>query len=430
MSSLSSQDHGSHDYITARIARIKEPNLKDKISASLHHAESFMRRYPQLDYALLLPTATALSKGIIDAVGPVRDFLSRNQIHDYTDQRQGIGNKVVVDGYLVTATKSLGSSISLYRPTTKHGDPRLWLFQLAQYIEPFDLLLLVYDGYTVYVIDTSTDFEKNKRLGNIIERCTSKNRMPPVVETLLGYMQEICAKGFIPSIKSGDTGVGMTLENQLGEKPNSYSGPDWNGIELKAHRIGRNEDSRRRTLFSQIPSWEDSTYTEAQLISNFGYYDSGKKRQQLYTTVYGNHRDPLGFQLINDADSDHMNLSYANQQASRVVPTAATWRMEDVRKHFRDKHNITFWVGAETRRVNGHEEFRYTDVSITHTPDYMRMEEFIANGWITVDLAMYLKPSKNDPQRLVSRDHGFLWKANGKGMQGLFSKGIRYDLKS
>jgi hypothetical protein len=42
-----------------------------------------------IDVALIVPTITGLKKSIIDATASVRQFLDRNDIHDYNRQKQG-----------------------------------------------------------------------------------------------------------------------------------------------------------------------------------------------------------------------------------------------------------------------------------------------------------------------------------------------------
>lgn len=419
-------DHGSHQYMISRMTRVGDSFQRKRIAHAMQRAELYLSQYsPSLDFAFLLPTDTALKKSIIDAVSPVREFLSSHDLHDFSAQQQGVENKVVLDGCLMTATETFGSKVSLYRPVTKKGDPRIWLFELSQHIDPFDLLLLVTDGYTIYAIDATTDFERNPDVSEAMNQCAKGNRYSEFEESLLGKLQEICARGFIPSVKGGDTGVGMTLEDAIGVPPNSDKGPDWNGIELKAHRIGGVRG--HQTLFSEKPCWKHSAYNANGLLDKFGYIDS-KGRTALYTTMYGSHRNPQGFQLISNADDDLMEVSYLNTATGEQIPDAAVWHMEDVRKHFRTKHTHTFWVGAETRTVNRHEEFHFTNVSVTQTPDYMRMEELIEKGWVTIDFTLTYKPLPKDPTRFRPRDHGYLWRANAQGMNALFSVGQHFDL--
>jgi len=52
--------------------------------------------------------------------------------------------------------------------------------------------------------------------------------------------EKIKTKGFIPSLRKGPTGIGYTLETELGIRENNIAEPDIENIELKAHRTKSN----------------------------------------------------------------------------------------------------------------------------------------------------------------------------------------------
>ena len=105
------------------------------------------------DVAYLFPTATGLSKGILDATAPVRDLLRDAQYHDYELQRQGI--PVRDKAILVTDEHTRELTVSLYRPVTKHGDPRIWFSQLGHYVSSGDTVALIISGGTIHLINLS-----------------------------------------------------------------------------------------------------------------------------------------------------------------------------------------------------------------------------------------------------------------------------------
>ncbi len=52
--------------------------------------------------------------------------------------------------------------------------------------------------------------------------------------------KELKDKGFIPTTRRGPTGIGHTLETNLGISENNDAHPDVEGAELKAHRTKGN----------------------------------------------------------------------------------------------------------------------------------------------------------------------------------------------
>lgn len=434
---MSDKDFGSIEYITKRASRVSEGAHGRTILEQLTTALIVLMRYPRLKYSFLLPTETGLSKGILDSVKPMRDFLKDAGLHDFALQRQGIGNKVTLDGCIITENDTIQTPMSLYRPNTKTGDPRVWFFKLNQYVLPWSLLAIVTDGYTVYALDCSTDVLNNPETSVILARCNSDSNLTPFESELLDRLRSIGHKGWVPSIKHGDTAVGMTLEHELGISPNSDRGPDWNGIELKCQRVGNNS---RHVLFAEKPNWGLSAYNERELLDTFGYWDEKNKRTSLYSTIYGNHRNPQGFLLKPLASEDEMTVQYESANGTSAIEEVSVWEMEKLRTHLRNKHAHTFWIEAETRRASGKEEFHYIAATLTRNPDYMQLENLISQGHITQDFTMHLAPAtgrgkadinlpESDPRLLKPRDHGFIWKADGTGMRTLFGNGDRYNLQ-
>jgi MvaI/BcnI restriction endonuclease family len=117
----------------------------------------------------------------------------------------------------------------------------------------------------------------------------------------------IHAKGFMPSVKQGDSGVGETLERRLGLQPTNEVGvPDclYHSVptEIKAHR---NASASMRTLFCTEPKRGNKSISLRDLIRTYGYPDD-KGQPALRVTVTIGHANPQGL------------LLEANQQAGSI----------------------------------------------------------------------------------------------------------------
>ena len=86
--------------------------------------------------AFLVPTPTGFKKSIMDATAPIRNLLKDAGLHDYIQQEQGENGKVLVKTHLITNNGDIKTQTSLYRPKTKSGDPRLWIYKLSSYCHP------------------------------------------------------------------------------------------------------------------------------------------------------------------------------------------------------------------------------------------------------------------------------------------------------
>ena len=92
-----------------------------------------------------------------------------------------------------------------------------------------------------------------------------------IADELLHKLVKISNKGFIRTVKSGDTGIGMTVESELGIVANSSRSPDFKGIELKSTRVGQKLSQKNRsTLFSCVPDWSLSPSAPKEKLLELG----------------------------------------------------------------------------------------------------------------------------------------------------------------
>jgi hypothetical protein len=352
--------------------------------------------------------------------------------------------------------------MSLYRPETKSGDPRLWIYGLPKYASPFNLLAFLVLREKLYLVNTSnpkllgsssTLFGaptsaviattapqqiitpstparrqsvpkpvtlKSEPLKDLLQ--SESNNLDSVESALINKLEIISAKGFIDTLRSGDTGVGMTLETLLGIQANPNRAPDYFGIEIKAKRVtGRqNRPTTRATLFSQVPDWDVSACRNGMAILNkHGYTDPETKRLQLYCT---NSSTPNPQGLFLQVDENNGILE-SLKNGNGVIEKVASWRMENLRAQLEAKHKKTFWVKAKTRTNElGAEQFHYIEVDKTESPLSSNLATLIEIGAVTMDYTLSQKATGNS-----ARDHGYLFKIHPANFDLLFppSKSIK-----
>ena len=93
-----------------------------------------------------------MDKSIMDATGEngiggdefpgVRNFLVTHGIHNFDAQEQGVGSRALVKTKLLANGRVIDTQTSLYRPNTKDGDPRIWIYELGQHADAYDLLAI------------------------------------------------------------------------------------------------------------------------------------------------------------------------------------------------------------------------------------------------------------------------------------------------
>jgi hypothetical protein len=219
-----------------------------------------------IDVVFLVPTNTGIVKSIMDATIPVRQFLLRNGIHNYEEQSQGQEEKVAFPTFFVNSDSLVETTASLYRPVTKHGDPRIWFNGLKQYCRARNLLGIITNGEALYVLNLSKESVINSirgggRAAEILEAIATNSNA--IAMELLSKLKSIHRRGFVNTVVRGDTGIGMTLEQLLEISPNSAKTPDYKGIEIKSSRY-KASNKNRVNLFTQVPNWQKSRIKTAQ----------------------------------------------------------------------------------------------------------------------------------------------------------------------
>src|SRR3989344_9427241 len=114
------------------------------------------------------------------------------------------------------------------------------------------------------------------------------------LEELKQKLREISEKGFIKSHRSNNTGIGKTLEDEMGISENNLPEHDFTIgktlIELKAQRI---EAGTPVTLSTKEPTWKTNKF---EAIRKTGYLDK-QGRQALKIILSTTGYNPKGYKL-------------------------------------------------------------------------------------------------------------------------------------
>jgi hypothetical protein len=372
-----------------------------------------------VELTVLEPTRTGLEKSIMDATGPVRSFLEKNDLHDYSSQGKGQEHKVLINSFLVYPDKLKSSVASLYRPVTKNGDPRIWFKGLTQYCEPNDIIGIILFNGELYVINlTKYDVKfiiensSNNPLKELINEIQSQSNEIP--NELLRLLTEIAKRGPIKALLNADTAIGRTLEYLLGISINSSKSPDYKGIELKSYRDKRNN---RKTLFAQVPDWGISKFkSSAEILDNFGYRRESDFK--LYCTVSAFGRNSQGLRLKVDQNKFLLTENSIDEKIGDFVH----WPLSILHKRLLEKHNETFWISAESILIDSNEYFHFKKVEHTKKPIPSQFDILLDQGLVTVDHLI----KRNGKGKVVEK--GPLFKIQSKALTLLFPPSQVYSL--
>lgn len=399
--------------------------------------ESFLIKKIQdkdvLDYALIRMTETMIEKSIIDASQIFRDILEDAGLISYDEIDQG--QKIISKTLILTNDGWIEEKCSFYRPMTKSGDPRFWVYNFKKYVEIGDLIYFAvkdhslitiplnsYKGsYTTLTnlesdikINTQTNLEyKIDRFGNEVLK---KEKLSANLVTLIDNIKELKKYNWIPSVgkeRPADKDVGETLESILNIPTNSLKTPDFLGeIELKCKR---SKSKTRNNLFAQVPNWGISKYSRAvDYLINYGI-ESEKHPgyKTLYVTVKAQPPNQQGFYFNLNHGLGQLNQ---NKIFNNEVEKMCSWEFVKLKERLHEKHPKTLWIEAEETKIEGKVHFKYNKIKLTQKPIFSSFINLISNSEISMDWTHRCLPDGTK-----YNDHGFLFKIPTGSRSKLFS---------
>jgi hypothetical protein len=336
--------------------------------------------------ALLFLTAAGISHALLDATERVRRFFETAGFHFYERQPQGPEHKVVKRCILALDADVVETTVSLYRPVTKKGDPRLWISGLRDHAKPGDVLALAIKGGDLVVANITQlkppailDVAESGSTYSFLDQIISENfvaessaRAAELVEKL----REI-SKRSLPAEVDADTAVGRAIETALGIQINSSKSPDYKGIELKSSRELRS--ANRSGLFAKVADWEiSSCKSSKEILERHGYEKNGIRR--LYCTIKADRPNSQGLFIV----KTETELREMCKIAGKNVPVCA-WKLSGLHDALLTKHKETFWLKAESFSRGKSEYFRLKSAIHTKIPSVTHFDTMLESGDITVD---------------------------------------------
>ena len=387
----------------------------------------------QIEHTTMTITKTGYGKGIMDAVASLRLYLQENDIHDFQQQEQGNEHKKLVETYILTDDKKYKTQTSLYRPKTKKGDPRIWIYGLKDYIKPNDRFVVIAKDKKLFIINISRiDIEEASvstysPICELIEELVGSIRI--VSEELLYKLRQFHDQ-WIPSDIVADTAIGRKVEALLGIPMNSSKKPDYKGIELKSYRDER--PSVKKGLFTKAPFWEESTLKNAyEICKEYGYPETAKFKSYRQTHQF---QKPNSRALCLNIEKQEAVLAieegFINVNGDyRSKKNVVRWKLTDIQKALKEKHHDTFWIEVHPKIENGREFFRFVRTEYTRNPMMSQLNTLIEQRQITVDMSLCRNVDPETGKRIKkSNGDTYSFKIKKKATSLLFPDSTIYDL--
>jgi hypothetical protein len=245
----------------------------------------------------------------------------------------------------------------------------------------------------------------------------------------LERIRQIKEMGYVKSNRSGDTGIGKTIEDLLGITENNIAGPDFDIYELKS---GRKDSSSMLTLFTKAPMPKGANKS---LLEVFGYEQRKKQnRNQLHVTDYMNtavvHEHQLSTrekELHVTVDSKSINsigLTLKVKENRIYIANdknvLAYYQENALREAFEKKYGKkAIYVLADSKKVDGTELFWFNEAYLLEGFSFEKFSSLVRDGIIKLDLRIGHYPDGRP------HDHGTGFRVMPKYRNDCFEKILR-----
>lgn len=230
------------------------------------------------------------------------------------------------------------------------------------------------------------------------------------LEEFIEKFRKIKEMGWIKTHRSGNTGIGKTLEDLLGIQENNIQAPDFGIYELKS---ARKNSTSMLTIFTKSP---EPQRANELLRQKYGYCSAAYKNNEkvLHSTLNAVKFTPIantGDALKVTCMNDKIHIESKNNGIEQIY-----WSRNALKKIFEKKLQQIVYVKAESRGSGKNEEFWYNEAYLLGGFNWDSFVELLEKGKIYIDLRIGQYPDGR------IHDHGTGFRIQQKDFDLLFQK--------
>ena len=242
------------------------------------------------------------------------------------------------------------------------------------------------------------------------------------VREFITRFQNVRDLGWVKSRRANNTGIGKTLEDLMEIDENNIDGPDLGDVEIKSQRA---LTSSKLTLFTKKPTGPNGANTV--LRDKYGKQNpTHPDLMQIHASMFNYWNstfDRWGMRLKPNDDDERIYLQIKDLETDEVESFTCWYDYDVIRQVIAKKLKILAFVSADSRTVEGWEQFRFTQCKLFHGGSFERFLGLMNSGKIQYDIRIgsYKTPGKNYGK---VHDHGSGFRIARGNMPELFEGSV------
>jgi hypothetical protein len=214
------------------------------------------------------------------------------------------------------------------------------------------------------------------------------------------------ANGEYTSNRSGNTGIGKTLEDAIGVTENNIDAPDLHGFEIKSQRA---LSSSYVTLFTKAPTFPKAINNKLRMT--YGSDDERFKdikvlHTSIFETRWNTHGAGYGYKLKCDDSQKKLFLLVKKLENDEITEDNIYWTYDILRDICSHKLEKLAFIQAKTRKELGKEFFTFISCSLFYGITLEKFLSLITSGDIMFDIRIGAYKNPKSKSYGKSHDHG------------------------
>ena len=249
-----------------------------------------------------------------------------------------------------------------------------------------------------------------------------KNDFEKFIETF----KKIRKMGKIKSRRSGDTGVGKTLEDILGVEENNFELPDLYGFEVKSMR---QITSSKLTLFTKAPSPKGSNN---KLREKYGSIDEAfSELRVLHTTLsidwntHSKGENSYSYCMRLDNKNKRIDILVKDLDSGNILEDGDVYLpYQSIEDKIETKIKNLAFIKTNSEVINEMEYFEFNSCTLYSGLKFEKFLQYVAEGLIVYEfrIGSYKNKSKKNYGKI--HDHGSGFRINPKDLDKLYENKI------